>query len=560
MKRNLECLAVLIGLCGLLSMFNNCSGGFSAMNLVNGSAQSTSVAGSGSTSVTGGSTKYASSSFTGWPLEFIESDLTTAYPNIQYYGRFAVVGGLYPYTFKLLQAPSGMQIQTLTGEIKWTPTQNNTTTNVEVQVTDGTGATLTHTYTINVTTNSFYFIDANAGNDSNSGSISAPFQTLQGVQNANLPNTATLYVNSGTYAAYGINMKNMPGIITANPNDSSRPVFDCQSHGLCFYINSVTDPILFQGLEMTNCSFKYFVLDGNPINNVTWRNNIMDNLTVTNSNNAYENPAFIFTASYSASLGSTATEPPPVYEHIIIQNNQFYNINNYNHDIHASAAIFFDVSHSLEEDNVIHDIYDGSCIEDKEDGWYNTYRNNVCYNDDVYDVNILSQYTGGEDEVNNNLLIGDSNDFSAIQIGLQPGYIRNIYIHNNTIINGITRFGPPFGTANTQNFVIKNNLFYNDGTVNISPFPFYTGNPANFPGAKITANNNLYWSTASQPFLTWNWNGNELDYLGWQNLGFDQNSSFGAKPALSNDGTYSLSPSDPNYGVYGKDFLPGVWQ
>lgn len=538
-----------------------------------GGAGGSAAGGSGANGGAAGSAQGGPPSFTGWPLEFIETDLTTAYPNIEYYSRFAVVGGLYPYTFKLLKAPSGMQVQTRTGEIKWTPTQNDTSAAVEVQVTDRSGATQTRSYTIQVTKANFYFVDATNGNDSNPGTLASPFKTLLGVQTKGLPPTATLYVKHGTYVSTPIKMSEMPSIVMAYPGD--KPVLDCQGQRTCIGMNAnVHNPILFQGFEITHCAFKYFWVD-NDKHGITWRNNVMHDLTVTQANDAYENPAFIFTSDYT-------NTPTPIYQHLILQNNQIYNLNNYNHDIHISPATFYDVSHSLEEDNVIHDIYDGTCIEDKDDGWYNTYRHNVCYNSDPNGIGLYNQYTQGQIEVENNLLIGSSGGTRLLRIGGQPGYIKNIYIHNNTFVDGQVGFAASIYGQAEHTYVFANNIFYND-----SSLPFYEatgsfdpskiGAPSSVGGPPITPSqayvsailtgnealfeNNLYWSPDStQKMMTWSWGAYGIDLTGWKNLNFDVGSLFFVKPTLSTDGSYSLSPSDPYYGVYGKDFSPGVWQ
>ncbi len=587
-----------LGALSILFVFNNCGqlksvGGSSASEA---SVSPSPLPISSPSPVSSAPSQYNGRSFTGWPLQFIETDLTTAYPNIQYYSRFAVVGGLYPYTFQLLQAPSGMQIQTRTGEIKWTPTQNNTSATVEVQVTDSSGETQTHSYSVQVTTNNFYFIDSASGNDSNAGTLAQPFQTLLGVQSKKLPMTATLYIRGGTstpgesYPSTGIQMSDMPGIWMAYPGDTM-PVLDCQGQRWCIGLNgNLQHPALFQGLEITNCAFKYFSVNGDK-SPITWRNNIMHDIHVTSSGDGYENPAFIFAWDYTS--GTT-----PIYQNLILQNNEFYNLYNYfntttnKYDIHISPATFYDVSHSLEEDNVIHDIYAGTCIEDKDDGWYNTYRHNTCYNvDGSSGIGLYSQYSQGQIEVENNLLIGNSKGRNLIDVGGQPGYIKNIYIHNNTLIDGQIGFGGPIYNQGPGTYVIAHNIFYDDSAT--APFQFYGLNGSYDPStigkqscvgslstcplitaaqayvsAILTGNeaqfkNNLYWSPdPAQKMITWSWQQYGLDLAGWQRLNFDATGSifFTQQPAFSTDGTYSLAPNDPNYGTYGKDFSAGTWQ
>ncbi len=421
-------------------------------------------------------------------------------------------------------------------------------------------------------------------NSSPSSQASSASTSPSGPNSSNAPSGPSGY----DYPSTGIQMNNMPGIWMAYPGDA-RPILDCQNKGTCIGLSgNVQSPALFQGFDITNSSFKFFWLDGDK-SPVTWRNNIMHGITVTNPNDAYENPAFIFTQDYTG--GTT-----PVYQHLILQNNQVYDLNNYNHDIHISPATFYDVSHSLEEDNVIHDIYDGTCIEDKDDGWYNTYRNNVCYNvDGGSGIGLYSQYSQGQIEIENNLLIGNSNGRNLIDVGSQPGYIRNIYIHNNTLVNGFIGFGNPIYNQSAGTYVIAHNLFYDDSTT--APLEFYGVNGSFDPSTigqpscvgtatqcpPITASqayvsslltgnealfkDNWYWSPDStQKMMTWSWQQYGLNLSQWQNLGFDsaggffftQQPSFLATGAYSSSNDYSLAPTDPNYSVYGKDSTPSA--
>jgi hypothetical protein len=236
-------------------------------------------------------------------------------------------------------------------------------------------------------------------------------------------------------------------------------------------------------------------------------------------------------------------------------------------------TISYDVSFSIFEDNVVHDINAGYCIHDKDDGWFNTIRNNVCYNMNGYGISLSNQYTQGQIEVNHNLVIGNANSSIGINIGMQPGYIQNIFIHHNTLINSQIGFGGPIYDAKSLNYVIKNNIFSNDPTL-----PFYSADGSYDTSAtgktadqmyitaitvakKASFDKNLYWgSSSSQKIISWAWGSNGDAMSAWKSLGFDLNSIFFVKPSLSTDGSYSLPESDVNFGVYGKDIDPGGWQ
>jgi hypothetical protein len=130
-----------------------------------------------------------------------------AYPGIDYNIRAAVVGGAFPFTYSLSNAPSGMSIDADTGEITWT---NPTTdaTDIVLTVTDADAAQDTATWSIDVDSTRFKFIDAvNGDNASNNGcgagcgdgSVSAPWLDMLDLV-LNDAATDLIYFRTGTYA------------------------------------------------------------------------------------------------------------------------------------------------------------------------------------------------------------------------------------------------------------------------------------------------------------------------------------------------------------------------
>lgn len=119
-----------------------------------------------------------------------------AYTGIPYEVRVAVIGGSYPYTYSLSNAPSGMSIDADTGVISW-PSPASTATDITVTVTDSSSGSVSETWTITVGTSGFAFVDAVGGSDSNAGTLAAPWQTLQKVYDA--PAHTIVYFRAGTY-------------------------------------------------------------------------------------------------------------------------------------------------------------------------------------------------------------------------------------------------------------------------------------------------------------------------------------------------------------------------
>jgi hypothetical protein len=128
-----------------------------------------------------------------------------AYPGLVYNIRPAVVGGLYPYTFSLQNAPSGMTISAATGEITWLNPQADATPTIVIR--DSEGATLSRAWTITVSATGFRFVDAvngrNAPNNGcssscGSGTFANPWRNLADLL-LNDASADITYFRAGTY-------------------------------------------------------------------------------------------------------------------------------------------------------------------------------------------------------------------------------------------------------------------------------------------------------------------------------------------------------------------------
>lgn len=105
-----------------------------------------------------------------------------AYPGIEYNIRATVIGGAYPYTFSLSNAPSGMTIDERTGTIRWpNPTASAAAT---ITVRDSENTTVSSTWSITVDAGRFIFLDAVNGREFDAatpgtGTIGNPFRRLR---------------------------------------------------------------------------------------------------------------------------------------------------------------------------------------------------------------------------------------------------------------------------------------------------------------------------------------------------------------------------------------------
>jgi hypothetical protein len=124
-----------------------------------------------------------------------------AYPGIEYNIRAAVLGGSYPFTHALSNAPSGMTINADTGEISW-PNPASSASDIVLTVTDAENTVATATWSITVTTTGFKFVDASAGSGG-TGAIDSPWDALADVH-ASSAVSDIIYFRAGTYTPDGI--------------------------------------------------------------------------------------------------------------------------------------------------------------------------------------------------------------------------------------------------------------------------------------------------------------------------------------------------------------------
>ncbi len=137
------------------------------------------------------------SSDDGSPTVSGEHRIFRAYPAIEYNIRAVVLGGSYPFRFHLTDAPPGMTIDARTGEIRW-PNPTGSRIRPTITVTDAEGTERSSSWEIRVGTESFRFVDAVRGEDSNNGTREKPWKTLAAVK-ANPSQGGVVYFRAGTY-------------------------------------------------------------------------------------------------------------------------------------------------------------------------------------------------------------------------------------------------------------------------------------------------------------------------------------------------------------------------
>lgn len=424
-----------------------------------------------------------------------------AYPGLEYNIRAVVVGGAYPFSFTLSNAPSGMTVAD-DGTIRWINPAGTSVTPT-LTVTDAEGTRISSSWTISITTAGFKFVDAANGSDSADGSRGAPWRTLAKVHSSGA-NSDIVYFRAGTYTPGGISRTSVgtawervefgstrPSQWIAYPGET--PVFDfgysagVDPSALIRFQSSSASPIYLDGLEGRNFRNIGFQIVSGASDYTVIRRMKMHNMILGVDG---ENPAAImWTSSYSDST-----------DYCTVQDSEFYSLNN------GGGLKIYSQNRMVIEDNVFRDSTSGFDLKahvPRFDVRGNTFRNITGY---ALYGNMNTSGSGepasGEWRFNN---INTAGAAYSVDIN-QDGQAAEIYIYRNTIV----------GRARVRNvdsadgpFTFRNNVIVNadSGTpagsrivqesVSASGRIVIADNLSGNPGAGIVDSNGLLTSAYS---------------------------------------------------------------
>ena len=408
---------------------------------------------------------------------FISLPLTSAYPGAEFNMRPAVTGGTWPYRFTLRVAPTGMAIDEHTGTITWQAPQTEQQAQVLVVAVDQAGKQAEQAFTVSVGKAGFLFVSPD-GDDTNPGTLEKPWKTvMRAAEPVADPMQATLYLRGGTYpvsvpAKPGEKSANVLGIMRTSPRrwlawPGEKPVIDLgwsaekwkaaldaetgavaakksdvvttQGYGHRITLDHDIDGMLFDGLEVKNASYYMFVMWEGNRRNLTWRRCNMHHLY----GDYYENSSFIFTfASDRTWDGATPENPFPFgkrpkatpYQHLIVQDCSITDRPYWNPREgawHGGGLVWYTTQGCLVEDSRFARIERGMDVIDKDNGWDNTYRNNMFAGGFM----LAAQGCNDGIDLHHNFFAG------GLHIGTQPGWVRNVWIHHNAIRGSVVLMG-----------------------------------------------------------------------------------------------------------------------
>jgi len=455
-----------------------------------------------------------------WTLQVISWPLEKAYPGIEYNIRLGVIGGRYPYSFSLDDAPSGMSITSDKGEISWTPGAGLTgqSFDVSVKVVDQLSQEVDQDFTVDVTTNGFYFVATNGNDSTGDGSITNPWKTMSYAITQGTTSDI-LYVRGGTYV----------GTINTSSGDINKwiaypgelPIIDVNREN---YISVRDSYALIDGFEIKNSTQKgFFVYAGHLI---ARRNHMHHLYSVV----AYGNPAFIFFPTGGW------------WDYNVIQDNIFHDLFD-TESMHGGGVIYYDVRYTLYEDNEVYDI-DGVCFDDKDNGFHNTVRGNIHHG---ANMGVLLQNHPDQIDVCYNLV------YDTIE-GVAPGmttWARDIYIHHNTLVGTKIKLIHIIANSETDEINIYNNIITNGNSYLYACEP--AAETAVLADDKVHVDDNLLWTTGSYVFGH-TWGTTMMTFSQWQGYGKDLDGIL-INPQL--DANYNLPSDSPYLGTHGRQIVTG---
>lgn len=312
-----------------------------------------------------------------------------AYPGLDYNIRAAVIGGVFPYTYALSNAPAGMTIDRITGTISWANPPAGAQATPTLTVTDQEGTVVSSPWTIRVDARRFLFVDAVNGRDFDAaspgtGTVDNPFRRIRDIYSGSTPAAKTIdthvhkivyfkqgnyYIDGyledvGAYDGYSLGRMAMsdgikPVAWLAYPGQT--PTIDGQcvaaalrqigprpcNRGAHIAFYRTADNVYWDGLRIVNVALHGVRTEGAGNYQVfrrgTWTN---QGPTVRSAN------AGMVTFAASGGAGS------PMGWHTTIQDNVFSEVDG------GMCVEMYSVQRILVEDNVCHTVYSSSGLAD----------------------------------------------------------------------------------------------------------------------------------------------------------------------------------------------------
>lgn len=453
-----------------------------------------------------------------------------AYPGIAYESRPGVVGGIFPYEYRIksftlggvAQSTSGVSLDWRRGTVRFTPASEGAyVLTLEIKDSGAAQKTLEQSFTIQSTASRFLFVDPNGTDASGRGTLAAPYKTVAYALANSTPNQA-IVLRKGTYLPGNIKVyDNKAKQFLAYPDEVVTLNFNKTTN--ISVGSDIAPAVRIEGFDITGVTQWGIVSDPSKAGLVIRHVRFLDGEATNNG----ENPAFIHGWGDSG----------PAWRHkFLIQDNDFgpYVGNGY-------ATTLFDAGQSLIENNQLNLGKVNGGFHDKDNSQYNTYRENyITFSDanrTAMGIQISAQDNSANVHIHHNLIVN-----AGIHLGVQcfqsTCSMRDHDVHHNTIVK--QHIGLNWGPFNPSSAGtrISHNIISNGS---LSPYEGLScqSRPAGL-ASQLAVAANLLESTHPLAFKDSECTGNDMTWAVWQGTyGFDtaaSGSTVGATSVLTGSG------------------------
>lgn len=356
----------------------------------------------------------------------------TAYPGLAYESRPGVVGGQFPYEFRLLgvrfngqaMSSAAVSLDFRRGTLRFVPAAAGSFEfDIEVRDSGIVQKVAQRTFVVTAATDRFLFVAPNGVDSPGRGSIAQPFRSIpyalgQGAS------TQALILRAGTYTGRFDLIDGRTRQIFAYPDEV--PVVALAQTGDITVRFDQAPAARLEGVDITGVR-QYGIVSDPSLPGLVLRNvRFLDGVVA----NAGENPAYIH------GWGDELTR-----HRFLVQDSEFKNYPA------GYATTWFDAGDSLFENNQVQLGASTSGVHDKDNSQRNVYRENFIEYAAGFannnGIQISAQYNSENVHIHHNLMIN-----TGVLLGGQcvqnPGcHLREHDVHHNTLVGGgvVLRWG-----------------------------------------------------------------------------------------------------------------------
>lgn len=477
-----------------------------------------------------------------------------AYPGIPYESRPGMVGGIFPYAFRLVsltlngvaQATTGVSLDARRGTVRFTPTvEGSYVLTLEASDSGSPSKTLQQSFTIESSAARFLFVAPDGQDSSGRGSRALPYRSIAYAQ-AQSSAAQVLMLRAGTYTPAAISLRDTRAKqLLAYPDEVVRLDLNYSAN---ITVNSTSLPMArIEGLDILHARQYGIVSDPSRAGLVIRNVRFVDG---EEGNNPSENPAFIH------GWGDTAA----TWRHkLLVQDNDFgtYRMKSSG----AYALTLFDAGESLVENNQIRLGATTGGIHDKDNSQNNTYRENYIMfasgNARSNGIQISGQANADKVHIHHNLLVN-----AGIYLGTQcfqaSCYMRDLDVHHNTLAGQHISFS--WGPFNSTSYGtrISHNIIDSGSVAPYYGLSCQASVPATFT-TNLAAGSNLIASSHALAFKDSECTGRDMSWATWQGTyGMDtaaSGSTFGnASPLVGSGPRTGLPEGDTRRTQHGHQY------